>query len=170
MALKSYILTKDFKSPYVTATGLPHNPSAIKFKQFRRGEVVNGEMKHANNRPAFVLVNGVLVVPLEVVKELITKDVVSHADGKGSVKEKAPPKLTLDKGKKGNNNPKVKYADSALLGAAIGFGAVFLAEKQGYIAEPDNKFRLYGAAGGALLAMYMVYRKKTETKVKVNKD
>ena len=36
MALKSYILTKDFKSPYVTATGLPHNPSAIKFKQFRR--------------------------------------------------------------------------------------------------------------------------------------
>ena len=106
MALKSYILTKDFKSPYVTATGLPHNPSAIKFKQFRRGEVVNGEMKHANNKPAFVLVNGVLVVPLDVVKELVTKDVVSHADGKGSIKEKTPPKLTTNKTAKKNNNPK----------------------------------------------------------------
>tara|TARA_R110001592_G_scaffold47163_3_gene149637 strand:+ start:1993 stop:2502 length:510 start_codon:yes stop_codon:yes gene_type:complete len=169
MALKSYILTRDFKSPYVTATGLPHNPSAIKFKQFRKGEVVNGEMKHANNRPAFVLVNGVLVVPLDVVKELITKDVVSHADGEGSVKDKAP-KLTLKKSKTGNNNPKVKYVDAGLIGAIVGFGGVYFAEHQGYISEPNNKFRLYGAVAGAALAMYVIYRKSTETKVKVNKD
>ena len=168
MALKSYILTKDFKSPYVTATGLPHNPSAIKFKQFRRGEVVNGEMKHSNNKPAFVLVRGVLVVPLTVVKELVTKDIVSHADGKGSIKTQ--PKLEASKTIKKNNNPKVKYVDSALLGGAIGFGAVYLAEKQGWISEPDTKFRLYGAVGGAVLAMYLVYRQKSEKKVKTKKD
>ena len=169
MALKSYILTKDFKSPYVTATGLPHNPSAIKFKQFRKGEVVNGEMKHANNRPAFVLVNGVLVVPLEVVKELITKDVVSHADGKGSLKDKTP-KLDLSKTKTKNKNPKVKYVDAGLVGAVLGFAGVYAAEHQGYISEPNNKYRLFGAAAGAALAMYVIYRKSTETKVKVNKD
>ena len=78
MALKSYILTKDFKSPYVTSTGLPHNPQAIRFKQFKKGEVITGEMKHANNKPAFVLVNGVCVVPLEVIKELVTKEIVSQ--------------------------------------------------------------------------------------------
>ena len=170
MALKSYILTKDFKSPYVTATGLPHNPSAIKFKQFRRGEVINGELKHANNKPAFVLVSGVLVVPLDVVKELVTKDVVSHADGKGSVKEKTPPKLDGGKTVKKNTNPKVKYVDSALLGGLLGFGAVFISEKQGWISEPNNKFRIYGAIGGAALAMYIVYRQKSEKKVKVIKD
>ena len=163
MALKSYIMTKDFKSPYVTSTGLPHNPQAIKFKQFRKGDVVNGEMKHANNKPAFVLVKGVCVVPLHVVKELVTKDVVSHADGQGSVKPSVSQSITSNLGSsKKNTNPKVAYADALLLGAVVGFGGVVLAEKQGWITEIDKKYRIYGAVGVGLLAMYLVYRKKTQ--------
>ena len=59
MALKSYIMTSDVKAPYVTATGLAHNPSEIRLKKYRRGQIVKGELKHANNKPAFLLVDGV---------------------------------------------------------------------------------------------------------------
>jgi len=166
MALKSYILTKDFKSPYVTSTGLPHNPQAIRFKQFAKGDVINGEMKHANNKPAFVLVNGVCVVPLQVIKELVTKEVVSHADGEGKITG-APVKNAINKNlgsSKQNSNPKVAYADALLIGAIVGFGGIVLAEKQGWITESDNKYRLYGAVGVAALGMYFVYRQKTQKK------
>lgn len=162
MALKSYILTNDYKAPYVTATGLPHNPSAIRFKQFKRGDIIKGEMKHANNKPAFILVNGVAVVPLDVVKELVTKEVVSHIDGEGSIKEKITEKIGGSSKK--NTNPKVRYMDALLLGALVGFVGVYLAEKQGWIAEPDKKYRLYGAIGGGALAMYVVYRSKSQPK------
>lgn len=169
MALKSYILTNDYKAPYVTATGLPHNPSAIRFKQFSRGDIIKGEMKHANNKPAFILVNGVCVVPLDVVKELVTKEVVSHTDGEGSIKKKIS--QTIGGSSKANSNPKVRYMDALLLGAVVGFGGVILAEKQGWIAEPDKKYRLYGAIGAGALAMYIVYRSKTQKKtITVKKD
>jgi hypothetical protein len=170
MALKSYILTNDYKAPYVTATGMPHNPSAIRFKQFRKGEIMKGEMKHANNKPAFILVNGVCVVPLDVVKELVTKEIVSHTDGEGSMLKK-PAKITDKIGNsKNNSNPKVRYIDALLLGAIVGFGGVVVAEKQGYIAEPDKKYRLYGAVGVGVLAMYFVYRAKTQKKTITIKD
>jgi hypothetical protein len=162
MALKSYILTNDYKAPYVTATGLPHNPSAIRFKQFRKGEIIKGEMKHANNKPAFILVSGVCVVPLEAVKELVTKDVISHTDGEGSIKNKI--KASVGGSSKANSNPKVRYIDALLLGSLVGFGGVMLAEKQGWVSLPDKKYRLYGALGVGALAMYIVYRGKTNKK------
>lgn len=162
MALKSYIFTSDYKAPYVTATGLPHNPSAIRFKQFKRGDIMKGELKHANNKPAFVLANGVCVVPLEAIKELITKEVVSHTDGEGSIKDKVV--KSVGGTSKKNANPKVRYIDALILGAIAGFGGVMLAEKQGWIQVPDKKYRLYGAIGVGALAMYVVYRSKTQKK------
>jgi|TARA_R110000744_G_scaffold232318_2_gene350383 hypothetical protein len=169
MALKSYILTNDYKAPYVTATGLPHNPSAIRFKQYRKGEIIKGEMKHANNKPAFILVSGVCVVPLEAVKELITKEVISHADGEGSIKKKITD--SVGGSSKANSNPKVRYLDALLLGSLIGFGGVMLAEKQGYITVPDKKYRLYGALGVGAIAMYVVYRGQTKkTKIKIKNE
>lgn len=164
MALKSYILTNDYKAPYVTATGLPHNPSAIRFKQFKRGDIIKGEMKHANNKPAFILVNGVAVVPLDVVKELVTKEVISHTDGEGAVKGAAKLVDKIGGTSKENKNPKVRYADALIIGAVVGFVGVIIAEKQGWIAEPDKKYRLYGAVGAGALAMYIVYRSKTQKK------
>ena len=136
MAAKSYIFTHDYKAPYVTATGLAHNPQAIRFKKFQKGEIVKGELKHANNKPAFILVNGVCVVPLDIVKELVTKAVVSHTDGTTSTMPTEKPKVMIP------TNPKVRYIDAMLLGAVLGAVAAYVAEKQGWIAEPDRKNKL----------------------------
>lgn len=167
MAMKSYIFTNDFKAPYVTATGLPHNPQKIGFRKFQKGEIVKGELKHANNKPAFVLVHGVCVVPLDVIKELVTREVVSHTDGTvANASQKISETIGLPKD---NSNSNVRYLDAMLIGALLGFGGVYLAEKQGWIAEPNKKYKLYGAGAGALLGMYYVYRQKTQKKrVKLN--
>ena len=161
MALKSYIITHDVKSPYIVATGLPHNPQEVRLKLFRKGQVVKGELKHANNRPAFLLVNGVCVIGLDVVKELVTKEINSNASG-GTT---ATPTKVIDKTiglSKDNSNPKVRYIDAMIVGALLGFGGVYLAEKQGLIGEPDKKYKLYGAIGGAIVGYYFMYRKKTQ--------
>jgi hypothetical protein len=136
----------------VVATGMAHNPTSIKFKKFQKGEIVRGELKHANNKPAFILVNGVCVVPLDLVKELVTKEVVSNASGGGSFPDSKPKKVKVP------TNPKVRYADAMILGAIVGALGVWVAEKQGWIAEPDRKYKLYGALAGAALAAYVVYR------------
>jgi hypothetical protein len=161
MALKSYIITHDVKSPYVVATGLPHNPQQVRLKLFRKGQVVKGELKHANNKPAFVLVNGVCVIGLDVIKEVVTKEISSNATG---LQNPTPTKM-IDKTiglSKNNSNPKVRYIDAMIVGALLGVGGVFLAEKQGWIKEPDKKYKLYGAIGGAVIGYYFMYRKKTQ--------
>lgn len=153
MAQKSYILTQDFKAPYVQITGIPHKPQAIKLKKFSKGQIIKGELKHANNKPAFILVNGVCVVPLDVVKELVTKEIISSADGKTSTQPITKPKVITVP-----TNPKVRYADAIIIGAIIGAVGAYLIEKQGWIGEPDKKNKLYGAGIGALAAAYIVYR------------
>ena len=139
MAQKSYIVTHDFKAPYVQITGIPHAPQAIKMKKFRKGEIIRGELKHANNKPAFILVNGACVVPLDVVKELVTKAVVSNADGNTSKVDSTPKTKVVTV----PTNPKVRYADAIILGAIIGAIGAYLVEKQGWIGEPDKKNKLY---------------------------
>jgi hypothetical protein len=164
MAQKSYIFTRDFKSPMVVATGLAHNPQSIKFKRFNKGQIVRGELKHANNKPAFLLVNGVCVVPLDVIKELVTKAVVSSVDGNAGSTEPKVQKIKVP------TNPKVRYADAVILGALVGVIGVYVAEKQGWISEPDRKYKLYGALGGAALAAYIVYRtNNAKSKVQIVK-
>lgn len=156
MALKSYVITQDFKSPFVIMTQNPRNPQVIKFKQFRKGEVISGEMKHANNKPAFVLVKDRLVVPLAVVKELVTKEISHSAEG-----NKAP-QINLSDTPKTNKVSKVKYIDAILIGAIVGAGGVYLAERKGWIAQPDKMNKLYGAVAGAVLGCYAVYRMKNK--------
>jgi hypothetical protein len=162
MALKSYQLTQNFRSPYVVATGLPHRPQQIKFKTFRKGDVVKGELKHSNNEPAFVLVAGTLVIPVSMIKEVVTKeiDTSSNFDNKkqdsSSEDKKTENKIVV---KKSSN---VKYVDALLIGAAVGFLGVYVAEKQNWITSIDNKNRIYGAIGGAVLGAYIVYRIKNK--------
>lgn len=157
MALESFVVSQDFKTPYVRVTGHPRNPQQLKFKTFRKGDIINGELKHANNQPAFVLVEGTLVVPLEVVKKVITKDVVSNADGKAE-KEAAKKKPLL------SSNPKVQYLDAMIIGGVAGVGAIYLAEKQGWLPVVDKKNKIYGGIAGALLGLYLVYRYKQSKK------
>ena len=57
-------------------------------------------------------------------------------------------------------NTNTRYLDAGIIGAILGAAAVYLAEKQNWIAVPDKKYKLYAAAAGAFLGMYIVYRKK----------
>ena len=157
MALKSYIVIADIKTPYVQGTGVPHRPQEVRFKLIRKGEIIKGELKHANNKPAFVLVNGALVVPLSAVKELVTKDITSNVDGATS-EEKKPMKLP--------SVNKVKYIDALVVGALLGVGGAYLCEKQGWLGEPDKKNKLYGALIGGAVALYGLYRYKAYLKDK----
>ena len=162
MAIESYIFTQAFSSPYVTATGNGRNPQAIKAKRFQKGEIVKGELKHANNKPAFILVGGCLVVPLDVVKKVVAEDIQSNADGAESKEVKKP--ITL-----ANTAPKIKYIDAIVGGIIVGVGSVYLAEKQGWIKVPDNKHKIYGAIIGALAGVYIVYRYKASQAEKPKK-
>jgi len=155
MAQKSYIITHDFNAPYVQVTGIPHKPQEVKAKRFRKGDIIRGELKHANNKPAFILVGEGCIVPLNVVRELTTKAIggtttpsqTSSFDGTPKTKKVSLP-----------TNPKVRYADAMVIGAILGAVGVYVAEKQGLIGEPDKKYKLYGAITGAVLGAYLVYR------------
>jgi hypothetical protein len=159
--MKAYILTQPYKAPYVVATGIPSNPQRIMMKSFRSGEMVKGELKHANNKPAFVLVGGTLVLPLSVLKEVTTKEVVSEASGSTTETSDQP----TDSVKKVPTK-KLRYIDAILIGGVLGFGAVYLAEKQGWITSPDNKNKMYGVLGGAVLGAYLVFRQENTIPVK----
>lgn len=163
--MKSYVLIQNYRSPYVIATGHPRNPQAVMFKNFKKGDIVKGELKHANNKPAFVLVKGTLVLPLSVVKEVTAKDVEnSDFSGESKSEESTEKKLVPNK--------KLKYIDSIVIGGIVGFGAVYLAETQSWLPEgaDSKKFRMYGAVAGALIGAYLVFRNdnKVEVKTKTN--
>jgi hypothetical protein len=165
MAIKSYLITANVKSPYVQVTGMAHKPQAIRFKQFRKGEIVKGEMKHANNKPAFLLVDGCCVVPLSVIREVVTKEVTSDVTGTDKPASESPSTMSKLIAK----TPAINYVDSAIIGGLIGLGAVYLAEKQGWIAVVDKKNKLYGALIGSAIALYGYYRFKPKFK-KEKKD
>lgn len=152
-----FVATQDFVTPYVVSTGMPHKPTRICKKKFRKGEIITGEIKNANGKPAFVLHKGVMVVPLAVVKQLITRD-LEKSNVVGEETPKTTPKVEVKLGtpKKEMNK---QYIDALVIGAIVGFAGILLAEKQGWIAVVDKKNRLYGAIGGAVLGAYVVYRK-----------
>ena len=158
--MKAYILTQLYKAPYVVATGIPSNPQRIMMKSFRSGEMVKGELKHANNKPAFVLVGGTLVLPLSVLKEVTTKEIISDASGSTQTSEQPADSV------KKVPTKKLRYIDAILIGGVLGLGAVYLAEKQGWITSPDNKNKMYGVLGGAVLGAYLVFRNENTIPVK----
>lgn len=154
-----FVVTQDFVSPYVIATGMPHKPTKICKKQFRKGDLIKGEIKTANGQPSFILHKGVMVVPFSVVRQVVTKK-ISFSTADGSVeKDNQPVKVSVVKT---TTQKKINYLDSAMLGAVVGFGATILAEKQGWISQVDSKNRVYGAVIGAFLGWYMVYRRNNK--------
>jgi len=153
---KSYVLIQDFKAPYVIATGMAHKPSKIMVKKYTKGEIINGELKNANGRPSFVLVSGVIPVPVTMLHEVITKEIVSDASGQKRISANPNATSNVVTVKKQNT----RFLDAAIVGAILGFGLIYLAEKKGWIKVEEKKNKMYGAIGGAVLAMYIIYRKK----------
>jgi hypothetical protein len=162
---KTYIITKDVKVPIVVSQGVAHRPAQIRYKTYRKGEMVQGELKHSNNKPAFVLVGTMGVLPLECVQE-VTSIPVANANGVVNSEVGEKPEVVTP------TNPKVRYGDAMIIGALVGFLGVHLAQKYNYIPAEDNKFKLYGAIGGGLLGMYIVYRNQGSKKatVKISKS
>ena len=152
-----FVATQDFVTPYVVSTGMPHKPTKICKKQFKKGEIITGEIKTANGKPSFVLHKGVMVVPLSMVKQVITKDInLSNIDGDTT---KTNPKVEV-KVVKPTEIKNKKILDGLVIGAVLGFAGTILAEKQGLIATIDKKNRIIGAVIGATLGAYIMYRKK----------
>jgi hypothetical protein len=161
---KTYIITKDVKVPIVVNSGQAHRPAQVRYKVYRKGEMVKGELKHSNNKPAFILVGSMGVLPLNCVQEVTSVPVTSSVTGEAT--NIIPPKES-----EAVKEPKVQYGDALIIGALVGFVGVFMAQKYGYLNQEDKKLRLYGALGGGLLGMYWIYRQKnTSKKVKIVKS
>lgn len=158
---KSYIITKDVKSPVVVSSNVAHKPAQVRFKTFRRGQIVQGELKHSDNRPAFVLVGRMCVIPIDCIKELQGKEITSNFSDQDSQTQQAAQKKTIQV-----ENPKIKYMDALLIGGVVGYAAVHVAIEKGYIQTEDPKAKIYGALGGAVLGMYLVYRNVSSQKPK----
>ena len=158
---KSYIITKDVKSPVVVSSQVAHKPAQVRFKTFRRGQIVQGELKHSDNRPAFVLVGRMCVIPIDCVKELQGKDITSNFSDQDPQSQQTSQKKTIQV-----ENPKIKYMDALLIGGVVGYAAVHFAIQKGYIQSEDPKAKIYGALGGAVLGMYLVYRNVSSQKPK----
>ncbi len=154
----SFIISKSVATPYVRNTNHPHNPRVIKYKRFKPGDMVTGVLHYDKlGKPEFILVNKELVIPANCVKELVTQEVItSNMNGTDKkIKEFV-----------NTGNPKVKYLDAAIVGAVLGACAVWVAEKKQLISMPDKKNKLIGAAIGAALFAYAVYRIRNSKKPK----
>ena len=163
--MKTYVLTQMYQAPYVVATGRPNKPQQIMTKTFKTGQMVKGELKHANNKPAFVLVAGTLVLPLSVLKEVTTKEVISDASGATQSEEQTTQASGQTQAKVPNK--KLRYIDAVVIGGLVGLGGVYLAEKQGWLEKTeDNKNRMYGALIGAIAGAYIVFRQENQVTVK----
>jgi len=168
---KAYILTRDVRCPIVDGHNYTHRPLQVKTKLFKKGSIVKGELKHSDNQPAFVLVGKMCVIPIDAVKELSGKDITSKFSG-ADMDEK--PKTNADTSKTPilkNKNPKIAYIDAMIICGILGFVGMYYAEKKQLITSEDSKLKMYGAIGGALAGIYLVYRtrsnqttQKTETK------
>lgn len=152
-----FVATQDFSTPYVIATGQPHRPTQICKKKFKQGDIITGEIKTANGKPSFVLHKGVMLIPLSCVKQVVVKDIIiSNLDGTPEIK-KTNPKVEV-KVITPQSTKNKRYVDGILVGAIAGFGAVILAEKQGWITTIDKKNKMYGAIAGAVLGIYYINR------------
>ncbi len=164
-----FVVTQDFKTPRVTATGNNKQPTRIDFKYFKKGQILKGVL-HKDNQgnPDVLMLNGTMAVPLEVVKRVITKDIqTSGFDGDVS-KSDAPTKISL-KPKEGS---KMKYLDAAIIGGIAGFILTIVSEKKGWLdanEESPYQNKLIGAGVGAVVGAFLIYRfgnNKEEIKAK----
>lgn len=167
--MAKFIVIKTFKSPLVYSGGShPKLQAQVRYITFKKGSVIDGTVKNkANGEADYIIHKGSIVVPLAAVKELVTKAVVSNADGTSN--EQQTTKKIIPE-----NKSKVRYIDSAIIGGIIGFAAVWFAEKKGWLVEKEDEKiphqnKLMGIVVGGLLGAYYTYRKNVQTGIKIVK-
>lgn len=162
-----YIVVKSFKTPIVIDTRNPRNPTEVKYKFYKRGEIIDGSLKlDANGKPEFVLSNKKLVVPLEAVRELVVREIKSSADG---VSVDANGVKTITK-----EDAKINYIDNSIIGGLSGLAIVYLAQKKGWLVEPTeskipHQNKLIGLVVGAFAGAYYTFRKASKQKINIKK-
>jgi len=160
MTKQSFVIVRDCKLPSVNVNNTnPHRPNQISWRKYRKGMIIHGEIKHENNKPAFIMSEGI-VVPLYCAKAIITKEIVSSATGQEVADAKNKEVIK-------EATTKVRYLDSAIVGAVVGCAIVWFANKKQWIKVPQKEHYLYGALGGALLGAYIIYRTNNTKKVKI---
>lgn len=157
----TYTLIKDFNAPAVIVNLHLKRPTEVCYKKFKKGDMIQGELKHVNNKPAIVIVRGQLVFPVSVLRAVVTKEIIS--DASGETKKPATIETVLPKAK----TQKIQYLDAAIIGALAGAGIVYVAERKGWMPPAtDHKNKVYGAIVGALAAFYILYRRNQNKMVK----
>lgn len=171
---KDYVLIRDYTAQYVVTTGKPNSPANIQNKLLAKGSIVKGILhKDKQGNPTFVMVGETMVVPVTVLKKVVTKGIESSSF-EGDSENTSKPMLAIPKAK----NNKEKYMDAVIIGAIAGFLLTIVAEKKGWLGggeESENpyQFKAIGAGIGALAGAYFVYRftkKKSEITVTTNKQ
>lgn len=163
MSEKRFIMTQNFRSPYVAKDGGGVRPHAMAFRTFSKGQQFNGRIVNdAQGKPLFIMADNALTIPLSVVKEVVVRDtVISNAEGD----TKDEPKIITAVKK---DAVRFKYTDAGILGALLGFGIYKYAVKKTWIL-PENKHMAISIAVTAGLAMYGVHR-FTSSKPKTNES
>ncbi len=163
MANENFLVVQEFKSPFMTITGQAHRPHKIEYKTFKRGETINGKIHYRGGKPAFVMVDETLVVPLNVIKRIHAEDIsVNHVNSSSFDASTKVYKVPTDK---------YKYTDAGLIGAIIGVSAVWFGQKKGMKiydeAQPRNRYVAMGAGAviGGLLGMYIAKRFSGDDKI-----
>lgn len=159
------MITNNFESPYVVNSGNPRNPTAIRHKRFKKGEIISGVMQMTNGKPNFVLYNDVVVIPLSVIKAVVTKEILS--DFSGAKANTIPNGQETTKNFIIQKDPKTRYMDTAIVGAVLGLAVVYLANKKQWIKVPMPINFAYGAGVGAALGIYFIYRQNNKPKTKI---
>jgi hypothetical protein len=147
----TYALSKEYRAQRVIFSKHPAKPSTICQQWFKRGDLIKGELKHMNNQPAIVMTESGWIFPVNVLKEVLTKDLSgaasSGADGSGGAAGSgADLKKSAVVGDLKNppRTKKVQYLDAIILGGLIGFVAVWAAEKKGWLPpSPDKKNKIF---------------------------
>lgn len=172
--MKHYIVIKEVDVPVVVRGSVNNMPPLIKTIRLKKNQIIKGELKHANNEPAIVLMGKRVPVPIECLQEVKsvpitgkdTQPTTAYSNASGD--EQQPPKTITTKPTK----PVMRYADGALLGGLAGLLGVYLAQKKGLISEENGNYRIYGALAGATLGVYAIWRfmpSKTATPQIINK-
>ena len=170
-----FLVKKDFKTPYIIATGQPHRPTEVKVKLFKKGQIVSGEIQKTNGKASYVLHKGSMVIPLSCIDKVVTQKITNQIEvssAEGDTKQATSTgKITIDPKGKGipvttasSDEKKKKYLDAIIVGAVIGVVGVFYAEKKAWLPNVEQKNKIIGGLVGALAGAYLVYRFSNSTK------
>jgi hypothetical protein len=157
-----FVVTHDFKAPYVMSTGIPSRPTEIKTAFFKKGAIIKGDIKKGeDNLPSFVLHKGVMPIPLDVLKKIEVKSLTAtdvskvedtkSFDGTGNVSKNKPKIIS-----------KVDYVDGVFVGSIFGIIGAILAEKNGFVNETNNTNKMIGVGIGIGISLYVVYKLKNK--------